>query len=85
MRCSGSSPSLTSPRRWAAKAEELSTEGEAVIFPAASAGCPRSCTADNLGAIVDILGVPSAAPQFWENPRRLILQAERARAAARRR
>ena len=26
---------------------------------------------------MDILGVPSGAPQFWDNPRRLILSAEK--------
>ena len=71
---SGSSTS-PSPQRWAAKAEELQDlTTEPVIFPAAP---PRSCSADHLGAIVDILGVPSGAPQFWENPRRLILSAEK--------
>ena len=76
---SGSSPSsLTSPRRWAAKAEELQeVEGEPCIFPAVEGACPRSCSADHLGALVDILGVPNGAPQFWENPRRLILSAEK--------
>ena len=72
---SGSSNS-PSPQRWAAKAEELQDlTAEPVISPAA--GPPRSCSADHLGAIVDILGVPSGAPQFWENPRRLILSAEK--------
>ena len=71
---SGSSTS-PSPQRWAAKAEELQDlTTEPVIFPA---GPPRSCSADHLGAIVDILGVPSGAPQFWDNPRRLILSAEK--------
>ena len=82
---SGSSPnsSLTSPRRWAAKAEEIhEIDTEASIFPANNQNstvnrCLRSCSADHLGAIVDILGVPSGAPQFWENPRRLILSAEK--------
>ena len=83
---SNSSPnsSLTSPRRWAAKAEELhENEAEPSIFPVISQNtgnrniCPRSCSADHLGAIVDILGVPTGAPQFWENPRRLILSAEK--------
>ena len=86
---SSPSSSLTSPRRWAAKAEELrqTEEPEPTIFPAAApasghgnripASCPRSCSADHLGAIVDILGVPSGAPQFWENPKRLILSAEK--------
>ena len=82
---SGSSPnsSLTSPRRWAAKAEEIhELDNEASIFPANNQSgtvnrCLRSCSADHLGAIVDILGVPSSAPQFWENPRRLILSAEK--------
>ena len=82
---SGSSPnsSLTSPRRWAAKAEELhDIDTEPTIFPANKQGetvnhCLRSCSADHLGAIVDILGVPNGAPQFWENPRRLILSAEK--------
>ena len=76
---------LTSPRRWAAKAEELhENEAEPSIFPAVTPTtgnrticCPRSCSADHLGAIVDILGVPTGAPQFWENPRRLILSAEK--------
>ena len=82
---SGSSPnsSLTSPRRWAAKAEELhEIDTEATVFPTGSQNstanrCLRSCSADHLGAIVDILGVPSGVPQFWENPRRLILSAEK--------
>jgi len=82
---SGSSPnsSLTSPRRWAAKAEEIhEIDTEASIFPANNQSgtvnrCLRSCSADHLGAIVDILGVPNGAPQFWENPRRLILSAEK--------
>lgn len=71
-----SSSTSPSPQRWAAKAEELQDlSSEPVIFPAAAP--PRSCSADHLGAIVDILGVPSGAPQFWENPRRLILSAEK--------
>ena len=85
---SGSSPSsLTSPRRWAAKAEELQDlEAEPVIFPALdrAGSCPRSCSADHLGNIVDILGVPSGAPQFWDNPRRLILSAEKKKVEMRR-
>ena len=82
---SSPSSSLTSPRRWAAKAEELAEPSEPSIHPAAAPAsgtgnrtpCPRSCSADHLGAIVDILGVPAGAPQFWENPRRLILSAEK--------
>ena len=89
---SGSSPnsSLTSPRRWAAKAEEINEiDTEATIFPANNQGetvnhCLRSCSADHLGAIVDILGVPNGAPQFWENPRRLILSAEKKKLEIRR-
>ena len=80
---SGSSPSslTTSPKRWAAKPDQLQDlqDSEPCIFPAVggAASCPRSCSADHLGAIVDILGVPNGAPQFWENPRRLILSAEK--------
>ena len=81
---SRSRSSLVSPRRWAAKAEELhENEAEPSIFPARAPAtgsrntCPRSCSADHLGAIVDILGVPTGAPQIWENPRRLILSAEK--------
>jgi len=81
---SSSRSSLASPRRWAAKAEELhENEAEPSIFPARAPAtgsrntCPRSCSADHLGAIVDILGVPTGAPQIWENPRRLILSAEK--------
>ena len=70
-----SSSTSPSPQRWAAKAEELQDlSSEPAIFPAAPT---RSCSADHLGPIVDILGVPSGAPQFWENPRRLILSAEK--------
>ena len=83
---SGSSPgsAVTSPRRWAAKPEQIS-EAEPSIHPVTSTchtgnrsvTCPRSCSADHLGAIVDILGVPTGAPQLWDNPRRLILSAEK--------
>ena len=87
---SGSSPSslTTSPKRWAAKPDQLQDlqDSEPCIFPAVggAASCPRSCSADHLGAIVDILGVPNGAPQFWENPRRLILSAEKKKVEMRR-
>ena len=75
---SSSPASATSPGRWAAKAEELSSEleQEATVYPSSATQTSRairtSCSADHLGAIVDILGVPSSAPQLWDSPRRLV-------------
>ena len=73
---SSSPASASSPGRWAAKAEELSSEleQEATVYPSSATQTSRairtSCSADHLGAIVDILGVPSSAPQLWDSPRR---------------
>ena len=75
---SSSPASATSPGRWAAKAEELSSEleQEATVYPSSATQTSRairtSCSADHLGAIVDILGVPSSAPQLWDSPRRWV-------------
>lgn len=86
---SGSSPTNPSPRRWAAKAEELRDpdsdwNGPKDQVERSQSPYVRSCSADHLGAIVDILGVPSDAPLLWENARRLILSAEKKRAEQRR-
>ena len=78
---SSSPASGSSPGRWAAKAEELSSEleQEATVYPSSigtqtSRAIRTSCSADHLGAIVDILGVPSSAPQLWDSPRRSVIQ-----------
>jgi len=88
---SSSPASATSPGRWAAKADELSSELEQVeasVYPSSATQSSRairtSCSADHLGAIVDILGVPSSAPQLWDSPRRLILSAEKKKAETKR-
>ena len=76
---SSSPASASSPGRWAAKAEELSSEleQEATVYPSSATQTSRairtSCSADHLGAIVDILGVPSSAPQLWDSPRRRVI------------
>lgn len=82
---------VSTPLRWAAKAEELSTEleMEASVYPSSASQNARrsirtSCSADHLGAIVDILGVPNSAPILWDSPRRLILSAEKKKAETKR-
>ncbi|XP_023327831.1 tubby-related protein 4 [Eurytemora carolleeae] len=75
--------SIASPRRWAAKAEELREPegGWNLLKPEQmekiTNSCVRSCSVDHLGALVDILGVPSDAVSVGENTRRLVLSVEK--------
>ena len=41
-----------------------------IPYPQHTRHLRTSCSADHLGAIVDILGVPNSAPQLWDSPRR---------------
>ena len=41
-----------------------------ILLQNAKRSIRTSCSADHLGAIVDILGVPNSAPVLWDSPRR---------------